>query len=60
MMEPAVWVSSVAGEVMHYILLLATAREHSSLLLEERASTSRLVSKISHLMRAELLIQKVQ
>ena len=45
MTEPAIWVSSAAGEVMHYILLPAIASEHSSLLPEERTSTSRLAFK---------------
>ena len=45
MTKPAVWVSSAAGEVMHYILLLATASEHSSSLPQERTSTSRLAFK---------------
>ena len=45
MTKPAIWVSSAAGEVMLYILLLATASKHSSLLPEERTSTSRLAFK---------------
>ena len=45
MTKPAIWVSSAAGVVMHYILLLATASKHSSLLPKERTSTSRLVFK---------------
>ena len=45
MTKPAIWVSPAAGEVMHYILLLATASEHCSSLPEERASTSRLAFK---------------
>ena len=43
--EPAISVCSAAGAVMHYILLLATASKHSSLLSEERTSTSRLAFK---------------
>ena len=45
MTEPAIWVSSGAGEVMHYILLLATASKHSSWLPEERTTINGLVFK---------------
>ena len=47
--QAAIWVSSAGGEAIHFILLLATASKHSSLLPEERTSASRLAYKISPL-----------